>query len=657
MESFDRTSLLSASTQLTTDVRCLVHFPPTSLLDSLPSLVNSKMSVPKLMHQFLRYVDVWKSRSRNPPRKQAIRNTLRLRNPFGFDVLEHRQMLAAVFLDNSTGDLFIAGNAGNDVATASILNSSTIRVSFAVGGNFDFPRPNVGKLFFLGYAGDDTLTNNTDIQSRMFGNSGNDTLIGGPNIDRLNGGPGNDILRGGNGADLLIGISGTDDIRGGEGADEIYGSATGPNLIFGDGGNDIIFGGTQADEIHAGDGIDRVYAGSGNDRVYSNAGGIAGSAGTANADLVSGGDGDDVLIGESGLDIFYGGNGNDFIAGGQGENRIQGQAGNDTIRGGNTADILFGNEGDDVLQGYGGNDFLSGGNGNDSLYGGSGFDTLLGEAGEDGLFAGYGINEVVNGGAGADRFLLNNTDSAADVTSLDAEIFFFDSTSGWTDTKIEALDAGLRALHHRTGSTTVFKDTLAANPMSIYLETAGTLGAGVRARNDWQWSGTWTTNGTITSETYTRKYSIANWSESSQVDSEWAALSIIHEISHSWDSYFEINQRVPAGASRWIAFANESGWTNTDPGAGFTRAIAQTEEAFDRVWNPNTQSFDVPRRTWWYRNGSPFARSYGTFNALEDWATVWESLFVSQLVANPDGNYSQLLPGKVAIVNQLLDAM
>lgn len=74
-----------------------------------------------------------------------------------------------------------------------------------------------------------------------------------------------------------------------------------------------------------------------------------------------------------------------------------------------------------------GNDRLDGGEGNDIIYGGAGNDTLFGGAGKDTLSgadkidAGYDQEDRLNGGLGADTFVLGNSDRG------------YYNSQGWTD--------------------------------------------------------------------------------------------------------------------------------------------------------------------------------------------------------------------------------
>jgi Ca2+-binding RTX toxin-like protein len=83
----------------------------------------------------------------------------------------------------------------------------------------------------------------------------------------------------------------------------------------------------------------------------------------------------------------------------------------DVLRGGSGNDTAYGGEGDDTLYGDDeqdnstnpGNDLLVGGVGNDTLKGGAGNDILIGS---DATAQGSLEIDTLNGGSGADRFIL-----------------------------------------------------------------------------------------------------------------------------------------------------------------------------------------------------------------------------------------------------------
>ena len=98
--------------------------------------------------------------------------------------------------------------------------------------------------------------------NKIYGDAGNDIIIGGDDIDLIYGGAGNDKIYAGYGRNAVYGGKGNDIIIGGWDNDR----------LFGDAGNDTIYGGGDTDTIHGGDGNDIIYGGSGNDRIETGKG-------------------------------------------------------------------------------------------------------------------------------------------------------------------------------------------------------------------------------------------------------------------------------------------------------------------------------------------------------------------------------------------------
>ena len=159
----------------------------------------------------------------------------------------------------------------------------------------------MGEVYRGWYYGDDDidLTQITEnVFGAVFGDGGDDRIIGTDADDMLYGGVGGDELNGADGADLLVGdqlndslIGGHDTIRGGAGNDQIDGGA-GDDQVYGDDGNDLLI---------SGEGYDEVFGGSGNDSIHGGAGN----------DTLIGGIGDDQIYGADGYDIIDGGEGTD----------------------------------------------------------------------------------------------------------------------------------------------------------------------------------------------------------------------------------------------------------------------------------------------------------------------------------------------------------
>ena len=117
---------------------------------------------------------------------------------------------------------------------------------------------------------------------KLWGDGGNDFLIGSDFVDELSGGPGDDQLYGMKGNDILNGDGDNDALYGGDGSDVIYGGT----------GNDVVYAGKDNDWVHGDAGDDRLFGEEGDDWLF----------GDANADELTGGQGADYLLGGTGSD-------------------------------------------------------------------------------------------------------------------------------------------------------------------------------------------------------------------------------------------------------------------------------------------------------------------------------------------------------------------
>ncbi|MEL7498946.1 MAG: CAP domain-containing protein [Planctomycetota bacterium] len=370
--------------------------------------------------------------------KRQKRSRLRLRkngasnSTLNFERLERRELLAGVYLNSSNGELTIFGDSNGNVASATEVGS-LIRTDLA-GSVRDFNLSDVNSILFIGFGGNDHYTNNTSLPAAMYGQAGNDTLIGGSAADNIVGGVGDDTLRGNAGDDRIVGAAGNDTMFGDAGNDRMFGSAD-LNEIYGGADDDVIYGGDAIDTIFGEGGIDQIYALAGNDIINSGTGGVAGSSGIAQGDLVLGLGGNDQITGGGGLDIFWGGEGDDTLIGGNGENRLHGQNGDDTITGGLSADFLRGQNDNDTINGGGGNDTILGGAGNDTLNGDGGADNINGEAGTDTANGGAG-NDTIELGIGTDDVAVFSTsyDNATVAGSQNGQLVTVSSSASGTDT-------------------------------------------------------------------------------------------------------------------------------------------------------------------------------------------------------------------------------
>ncbi len=212
-------------------------------------------------------------------------------------------------------------------------------------------------------------------------------------------------LFGEDGDDLLVGNAGADTLDGGAGDDLLFGNA-GDDLLIGGQGNDILVGGAGDDGLFGGAGDDELHGESGNDRLL-------------------GGDGDDRLWGDGQSPLLDALAGDDWLDGGDGDDQLHGQGGNDALLGGNGRDWLFGGNGDDLLDGGADDDILYGEAGNDVLLGGAGTDYLAGGLGDDRYVLHLGDGplrggeaEVVEDSGGVDTIEFGAGIAAANLISL-----------------------------------------------------------------------------------------------------------------------------------------------------------------------------------------------------------------------------------------------
>ena len=208
----------------------------------------------------------------------------------------------------------------------------------------------------------DTITNKTNLASRMTGGTGNDKLTGGGGDDVFLTDAGSDTYAGGAGNDtvdysartapLTVTLDGqANDGEAGEGdnvgtdeevvvggaADDSLTGDDSANVLLGGPGNDVLAGGAGADVLSGGDGVDTAtYAGTSAGVTISLNGqaddGTPGEGDNVDTENAVGGSGDDVLIGNAGPNVLGGGDGNDRILGGAGQDLIDGGPGDDIIQ-------------------------------------------------------------------------------------------------------------------------------------------------------------------------------------------------------------------------------------------------------------------------------------------------------------------------------------
>lgn len=282
----------------------------------------------------------------------------------------------------------------------------------------------------------------------MFGNGGNDLLIGGPLspsndqdlTDILDGGLGDDDIQGGDGFDMVSFQSREPNENGtpfGVNVDLGAGSASGEGTdqlssmeaVWGSNQDDIIAGDAKSNFLVGADGDDQLAGGGDIDyAIFWFAGTTDPQFAGVTANLENGtatGEGNDTLAND--IEGLFGSiRGDDHLTGDNKNNFIAGDAGNDTINGGGGDDWLAGGLGDDTVDGGQGNydliDFstaLAGVNANlgtgvatgegadhftniDAIFGSFFDDTLIGDSGQNYFFSWFG-NDTVNGLEGNDE--------------------------------------------------------------------------------------------------------------------------------------------------------------------------------------------------------------------------------------------------------------
>lgn len=382
-----------------------------------------------------------------------------------YNSLESRKMLAGdsvFFVDTEATTLHIvAGDSNvegaefaNDMSFAIDSDTNELVVTEANANEQRFDLADINRISYRGTFLNDRFTNNTDINARVVGFAGDDTITSGGGNDVIIGANGNDTIFPGNGDDYAAGNAGDDMII------ETEGST----------GNDRFHGGPGIDEIDSGDGDDRIAGSEGDDILRTGAG----------EDFAFGNDGDDVISSGSERDFVYGGLGDDQIDAGEGDDRALGQEGDDTILGGTGEDSIVGGDGNDTIDGGEDDDHITGGLGNDSLTGGPGIDFIIaGFANAPGNP--FGFDTVFASGDDAiDTVLAHPIDTIvdhaddiivnADIVRRNQQIRFLEQNiqnPGWQET-----DSGLQFLNvvEGTGASPDSNDIVRVNYVGVFTD-------------------------------------------------------------------------------------------------------------------------------------------------------------------------------------------
>ncbi len=180
------------------------------------------------------------------------------------------------YLYGRSGNDLLLGKKGNDILYAGdgddTLNGGRGDDILYAGNGDDFLMAGGINDYLNKGIEDDALSNDyLDLlkeKSRLYGGTGNDTLLASLGDDYLDGGVGNDDLDGNFGDDELYGGDGDDTLSGGDGNDTLYGG-DGDDTLNSGAGNDILNGGIGNDTyfLFKEDGEDTISDNYGNDII------------------------------------------------------------------------------------------------------------------------------------------------------------------------------------------------------------------------------------------------------------------------------------------------------------------------------------------------------------------------------------------------------
>lgn len=220
-----------------------------------------------------------------------------LRNGRGIESLESRRHFDAYVFQ---GTLVVDGDWTNDTITVGVdpANSANVRTSIN-GVVKTFPANQFTTVVITAYDGNDSVqivqpggqVLNKFIE--IYGNNGDDTIIGGDGPEYVDGQAGNDSIVGNGGNDTLHGGADNDTVIGGAGNDRICGE-NGNDQLRGGAGNDTILGNKGADILWGDKGSNYLDAGQFNDTIYSR---------NSEMDTVIGGAGIDQAQIDTGTDV------------------------------------------------------------------------------------------------------------------------------------------------------------------------------------------------------------------------------------------------------------------------------------------------------------------------------------------------------------------
>lgn len=241
--------------------------------------------------------------------------------------------------------------------------------------------------------------------------------------------------------DVTVVIHGADDPIMGDGTVNNLSGTAGNDLMSGLGGNDTLAGLAGDDTIYGGDGNDTITGGAGTNHLIGGTGDdtyildVAGGLETSTIDEAAGGGTDTLKVNASFSLILLSTIENLFAEGTNNNLTLTGNGLNNIIQGGGGDDVLNGGDGDDQFWAGGGDNTINGGNGNDTLFGtGNQMLNFSGGAGNDTVDLSnteFYTEARVTGGAGADRYLMPETNGNAYLIISDFDI---DNSDGIVDT-------------------------------------------------------------------------------------------------------------------------------------------------------------------------------------------------------------------------------
>ena len=310
----------------------------------------------------------------------------------------------------------------------------------------------------------------------LFGNEGDDLLLGGDGHDHLWGGDGDDDIRGGEGNDKLYIDRGDNSYDGGSGSDTVYFSDVstyGSNVAGFMWWSHEIEASSVGFSVDLSSGVTRsqVMTLNGPSAAYSD---LWGTNTFDNIQAVSMTNEDDVLRDNNGAHVLMGNGGDDLIEGRGGADLIFGSSGNDTasyesagsrvsvdllnnagffddaegdtftfvenLIGSSYSDFLFGDNEANRIEGRNGSDTIVGHGGKDMLVGGSGIDTFRYDLMSDSTTSTSGRDSILDFISGSDKIDLRSLDA----NSATATAKYLPGNEAFTFIGTDSFDLGVR---------------------------------------------------------------------------------------------------------------------------------------------------------------------------------------------------------------------